>query len=143
MRRSLLLLVLVGCARAAATGDTPATLDVKPVASARPIEVSGSDAGDGRRRAIPAFEAADRLVAEARALSARGEYAPALERFEAAFRMAPNDDVLYEVGRTLELLGRNREAAETYEKLLQGDLSPTDRMSMELRIRQLRGPRTP
>jgi hypothetical protein len=35
-------------------------------------------------------------------------------------------------------MGRKHEAADVYEKYLQGDLSHMDRMTMELRIKQLR-----
>lgn len=117
----------------------PAVVDVKPVPSSRGAAiVAEADAG-ARSVVLPAIDAADRLVAEGRAYAERGEYPAALNRFETAYRIAGSDGVLYDIGRTLELMGRRGEAAEVYEKLLQGDLSHMDRMTMELRIKQLRG----
>lgn len=84
------------------------------------------------------MDVAERLVAEGRVHAARGDYPAALNRFETAYRIAPSDDVLYDLGRTLELMGRHHEAAAVYEKSHQGDLSHMDRMTMELRIKQLR-----
>jgi tetratricopeptide (TPR) repeat protein len=134
-RVALLLFTLMACAPAAA--PPAAVVDVKPVASSRVGTVAEIDAGP-RPTTLPPIETADRLAAEGRAYAARGELAAALNRFETAYRISPSDDVLYEIGRTLELMGRRREAAEVYEKSLQGDLSHMDRMSLELRIQQLR-----
>lgn len=85
------------------------------------------------------MQAAERLLAEGHAYARRGEHAAALNRFETAYRISPSDEILYAIGHTLEDMGRRGEAAEVFEKLLQGDLSHMDRMSMELRIKQLRG----
>jgi len=139
IRVALLLLCAVGACSPAAPPPA-AVVDVKPVGSASVGGVAEVDAG-ARAVTLPPIDAADRLAAEGRAYAARGELTAALNRFENAYRISPSDDVLYEIGRTLERMGRHREAADVYEKALQGDLSPTDRSSMELRIQQLRGGR--
>ena len=112
-------------------------VDVAPVQSATP-SAEPEPLPDGRVR-LPSMGAADKLTAEGRVYANRGEYPAALDRFENAYRISPSDEVLYEIGHTLERMGKRQEAANVYEKLLQGDLSSTDRMSMELRIKQLRG----
>ena len=136
----LVMTVLVGCG-GVAVGSPPAAVEVMPVASAPPVHASEERGGVAETSppSIPAFDAAERLVAAARALRAEGEYEAALARFEAAHRMAPIRDVLFEIGRTLELLRRDREAAEVYEAILQEELTQRSRRSLELRIKQLRG----
>ena len=129
---------LGACSPGPSGSARPAVVDVTPVPSARAEPgVAESDAG-ARRIALPGVDAAQSLIAEGRAYAERGEYPAALNRFETAYRISPSDRVLYDIGRTLELMGRRGEAAEVYEKYLQSDLSHMDRMTMELRIKELR-----
>lgn len=138
MRSGLgLLLLLLACSPAAAP-PTAAVVDVKAVSRADGGVAEAADAGPEQLR-LPPIQAADRLFAEGRAYAQAGQQAAALDRFENAYRISPSDEILYWIGQSLENLGRRGEAAEVYEKYLQGDLSHTDRMSMEMRIRELRG----
>jgi hypothetical protein len=80
-----------------------------------------------------------RLVEEGRELASRGAHAEAIRKFEASMKAVANPALLYDIGRSYELLGKKQEAAETYEKcVFSNDLSHTDKMSMELRIKLLR-----
>ena len=135
----LLLLGGLGACSPGASGSAPvATVDVKPVPSSRSAAPPAEVEAGARPTVLPAMDAAERLVAEGRAYAERAEYPAALNRFETAYRISPSDRVLYHIGQTLELMGRRGEAAEVYEKYLQSDLSHMDRMTMELRIKQLR-----
>ena len=136
------LVVLLVCALAscspAASPPTAAVVDVKLVPRLDAEVADEIDAGPRPLR-LPPMQAADRLFAEGRAYAQAGQHAAALDRFENAYRISPSDEILYWIGQSLENLGRRGEAAEVYEKYLQSDLSHIDRMSMELRIKQLRG----
>ena len=132
-----LLLILLACSPAAAS-PTAAMVDVKAVSRADGGIAEEVDAGPKPVR-LPPMQAADRLFAEGRAYAQAGQHAAALDRFENAYRISPSDEILYWIGRSLENLGRRGEAAMIYERYLQSELSPTDRMSMEMRIRELRG----
>ena len=154
----LLLSSAIGCSGSGARGAAPppAVVDVAPTAPTAPAASGLSEtpstpvAGGPRTReddggALEARSARVNEVAEARRLFSegrecfgRGDYPQALERFEAANRLAPAPALLYDIGRTLELLGRRRDAADAYERYLQTGLSHTDRSSMELRIKLLR-----
>ena len=140
MRGWIGLLVLIVACSPAAGGAPSAVVEVRPVAGSDAGGATDIEAGP-RPVTLPPMQAAERLLAEGRAYAQRGEHAAALNRFETAYRISPSDESLYSIGQTLEDMGRRGEAAEIYEKLLQGDLSPMDRMSMELRIQQLRGAR--
>ena len=131
------LLLLLACSPAAAP-PSAAVVDVKAIGRADGGVADEVDAGPKQLR-LPPMQAADRLFAEGRAYAQAGQHAAALDRFENAYRISPSDEILYGIGQSLENLGRRGEAAEVYEKYLQGDLSHTDRMSMEMRIRALRG----
>ena len=141
MRASCILglaaLTLLACGPGEST--PPASpVDVAPVQSGSASPSDPEPGADGRVH-LPSMGAADKLTAEGRVYANRGDYPAALNRFENAYRISPSDEVLYEIGHTLERMGKRQEAANVYEKLLQGDLSSTDRSSMELRIKQLRG----
>ena len=133
----LAALILAACAPAESTPPV-SPVDVAPVQSARANPSEPEQLPDGRVR-LPPMGAADKLTSEGRVYAEHGDYPAALNRFENAYRISPSDEVLYEIGHTLERMGKRQEAANVYEKLLQGDLSSTDRMSMEMRIKQLRG----
>lgn len=140
--RALGLSLLLCAAAACSPGPSqapPPVVDVRPVAAARGSTVVAEGGAEARPTTLPPMDAAERLVAEGRVNLDHGDYPAALNRFETAYRISPSEDVLYDIGRTLERMGRRREAAEVYEKSLQGDLSQMDRMTMELRIKQLRG----
>jgi tetratricopeptide (TPR) repeat protein len=138
MRSAALLLLVAACAPARPPAAA-AVVEVKPVAaSAETLPEPDGSPGFRAGVLLPPMAAAERLFAEGRAYAERGEDAAALDRFETSYRIAPNDAALYGIGQTLERMGRRGEAAEVYEKYLQTDLSPMDRMSMELRIQQLR-----
>ncbi len=132
-----LLLILLACSPGAAP-PAAAMVDVKAVSRADGGIAEEVDAGPEPVR-LPPMRAADRLFAEGRAYAQAGQHAAALDRFESAYRISPSDEILYWIGRSLENLGRRGEAAMIYERYLQSELSPTDRMSMEMRIRELRG----
>src|SRR4051812_865805 len=91
MRRRWVLevsVVLAASACAPASAPPAAVVEVRPVATVAPI--SEADAGP-RPLTLPPIETADRLAAEGRAYAARAEYAAALNRFEAAYRISPSD----------------------------------------------------
>jgi hypothetical protein len=62
--------------------------------------------------------AAQALLDEGNQLLGDGEYVPALERFRAAYAKFPSNKLLLNIGTTLRQLGRNAEAATTYEQYL-------------------------
>jgi len=134
-----LLLFLFACSPPTSAAPTAAVVDVKSVPVPDAPFTAEVD-GPPRRVSLPPMQAADRLFAEGRAYAQAGQHAAALDRFESAYRIAPSDEILYGIGHSLESLGRRGEAAAIYERYLHGDLSAIDRMSMELRIQQLRTP---
>jgi tetratricopeptide (TPR) repeat protein len=115
-----------------------AGLDPSAPASRNPSVAPGDGAGEAPSGTSKDIVEARRLFQEGKAFFDRGDYPQALDRFVAAQHFAPQPAMLYDIGRTLELMGRNGEAADVYEHYLQTDLSHMDRMSMELRIKQLR-----
>ncbi|MFT3766535.1 MAG: PEGA domain-containing protein [Minicystis sp.] len=73
--------------------------------------------------AAPAGEAADKaaaakLLREGNQLLGDGDYVAALDKFRAAYARYPSAKILLNIGTTLRQLGRNIEAAETYEAYL-------------------------
>jgi tetratricopeptide (TPR) repeat protein len=137
---ALSFVALFGCKRTTTgSASPPAVVDVRPVKGSTPspkIERDREHDGESSDRDT---DEARRLFAECKAHFERTDYPRALECFQAANRIAPRAELLYDIGRTLELMGRKNEAADVYEKYLETGLSHTDRMSMELRIKTLRG----
>lgn len=71
----------------------------------------------------PANEATDKaaatkLLRTGNQLLGDGDYVAALEKFRAAYARYPSAKILLNIGTTLRQLGRNLEAAETYEAYL-------------------------
>lgn len=83
------------------------------VASVFVVSLAGAAAAD---------EAGERqgraLFAEGNQLLQQGELVSALERFRGAYARFPNVKILLNMGTTLRQLGRNAEAADTYEAYL-------------------------
>lgn len=63
-------------------------------------------------------QAASKLLAEGNALSNDGEYLEALDKFKAAYALYPSPKLLLNVGTMQRQLGRNVDAARTYETYL-------------------------
>lgn len=118
---------LFACLRSTTTGPArPAVVDVSPApASAAPLRVDSESARDAGAESPDSDEAA-RLSKEGRAHFERADYERALECFQAANRIAPRPERLYDIGRALELMGKKNEAADVYEKYLETGLSHTD-----------------
>jgi len=75
----------------------------------------------GRADADPApgpSQKARALFREGNRLVRRKDYPAALERFRAAYALYPSPKILLNTGTTLQLLGRNAEAADAYEHYL-------------------------
>ncbi len=144
-RAAALLVVAAACGPSAPEPARPGgavVVDVQKVAApTQSPDTTDADAGPpGPRAPRPGDEdLAKRLFNEGTVHYARGEYELAIERFRAAYLVTPKPDLLYDIGRALEKMGRNEDAAEVYEQYMHaGDLSYMDKMSMELRIKQLR-----
>lgn len=108
-----------------APDDNAATPDGDGGGSSRP----GASAADGleeESRADGPSEPAARdhrhkaqvLLAEGNALASQGDFAEALNRYEAAYEEYPSVKLLLNIGTSLRHLGRNAEAAATYRRYL-------------------------
>lgn len=64
------------------------------------------------------------LFKEGKQLAESGDYAGAAEMFQAAYARFPNPKILLNLAAVLEALGRNVEAAETYEKFVADPSTP-------------------
>ncbi len=96
----------VACAAVLLLALTPAP---RALAQARKPPPTAEDAAKLRAQAI--FDEAMRLFGD-------GDYVVALEKFRAARAEFPSPKILVNIGTTLRQLGRNVEAAETYEAYL-------------------------
>lgn len=84
-------------------------------------------------------ERVESLSAEAIALYQDGDYAAALDRFERAIEISPVGNLLFNIGRTLEKLGRSAEALTYYERFVNSpDATPGGITKAEARILALR-----
>jgi len=111
----------------------------RPQAKTNVIDVPQGAAGDASPSPPTDADEARRLRQEGRQLLEQTAYPEAIAKLEASMKKAPNPELLYDIGRAYELMGKRTEAADTYELYVsKGDLSHMDRMSMELRIKQLR-----
>jgi hypothetical protein len=61
---------------------------------------------------------ASQLLTQGNQLSGEGSYPEALEKYQAAYAIYPSPKLLLNIGTTQRNLGRNAEAAETYEAYL-------------------------
>jgi hypothetical protein len=61
---------------------------------------------------------AQALFAQGNELAGESDFATALEKFRAAYELYPNAKILLNIGTCLRQLGRNAEAAETYEQYM-------------------------
>ena len=89
--------------------------------------------------------AADGELEEARVLYERatedyqaGHFEAALRGFEQAYALTDSPDLLYNVGRTLERLRRDREALDAYERYVELRPDGADRGAVDARIAVLR-----
>ncbi len=73
--------------------------------------------GDEAPKADPRADA-QALLQQGNELVGSGDYVEALGKFEAAYKLFPSPKLLLNIGTTQRLLGRNADAATTYEKYL-------------------------
>ncbi|MGE0867898.1 MAG: hypothetical protein AB7P03_05025 [Kofleriaceae bacterium] len=71
-------------------------------------------------------ETAGRLLDEGIARFEAGDHASALARFEAAYQLVPTPKIFLNIAGALEKLGREPEAAETYERYLAETVNLSD-----------------
>src|SRR5262245_7222499 len=67
-----------------------------------------------------------------------GRYPDALERFRRSYDLTGSDDILYNIATVLELLRRDEEALEHYERYLLAVPNAEDRPRIEARMQVLR-----
>jgi tetratricopeptide (TPR) repeat protein len=137
MRWSLSIPFVVLACGAGSRAPGPSVVDVGATPDAGAVVVDDARARPTARRTKE--EEARELFALGRKAYADGDYAGALRLFTDAQHAAARPEVLYDIGSCLEKMGRREEAAAIYEDYVRsGNLSHIDRMSMELRIEQLR-----
>lgn len=109
------------------------------------IQTLEDELAEQRREKARGAPSDDALTDEARAffvrglaLYERGRYRAAYEAFVAARRFAPTAEVLYNMARTSERLGRRREASDLYAAYLRAQPKADDRDEVEARITALR-----
>ena len=107
-----------GSSSAAATGSAAPSVEPSSVApSAGPV---GQGPGEAERKAQ-----AQALLSEGNQLAAEGEFGEGLDKFRAAYELFPATKLLLNIGTSLRHVGRNAEAAATYEQYLgQPDADP-------------------
>ncbi len=103
-------------------------IEVPQAGKAPPVDAAPTEADEARR-----------LMLEGRQLVQERAFAEAITKFEASMKKVPNVELYYDIGSAYEQLGERQKAADTYEiYVAKGDLSHMDKMTMELRIKQLR-----
>jgi len=88
-----------------------------------------------------ARERAKALFRQGSALFSKGDYQGALDRLEQAQRLYPSHKIEVSIGYALELLGRDLEAAERFERFLaaaQGRAAPRIVAEVEQKLRRLK-----
>ncbi len=87
------------------------------------VTLGGSDA-----RASDELKAkAQELLSDGNKLAAAGDYGLALVKFRTAYELYPSPKLLLNIGTSLRQIGRNAEAAETYETYLDHPEADADR----------------
>jgi hypothetical protein len=118
--------------RAIAIALLSAYMLAAPASLAEPLKKPETEAGAQDRAR------AQRLLKEGNQFVGDGEYMAALERFRSAYELYPSPKILINLGTTLRQLGRNVEAAETYEAYVRHpEADPERRASIERIIRDV------
>ena len=112
----VVLVLLIPAAAAVAGDQLPAGIGdgVAPPSAedeAAPPDAPPVAAGDNKARAHA-------LLMEGNALAGEGDFGTALEKFRAAYDLFPSVKLLLNIGTSLRHVGRNAEAAHTYERYL-------------------------
>lgn len=71
----------------------------------------------------------------------RGRFDAALQAFMAAYQFSPQPEVIYNVARTSERLGRKQDAIDYYNEYLRAAPRAIDRAQVERHVRELRSRR--
>ena len=85
------------------------------------LAVLVGDPGSSRAESVSRCEeaaACHKVLVEGRQLLSRGRYEPARAAFASAFEQSHDIEVLVNLGRTLQLLGKPTEALEAYRRYL-------------------------
>lgn len=83
--------------------------------------------GAGAARADELKEKAQQLLSEGNDLASEGDFGNALVKFRTAYELYPSPKLLLNIGTSLRQIGRNAEAAETYETYLAHPEADADR----------------
>lgn len=129
-----------------APGPAPATQPARPApAVAEDTEPPPAASSAGRRIEVKESPGGDVMMNEARRrfdagvdLYRKGLYRAAHAEFERAYDLSALPELLYNLGNTLQALGRLAEAADRYERYLKASPGATDRAAVEELIGQLR-----
>jgi hypothetical protein len=110
---------------AASASDTVAPSAPTTEPTTEPPSASSSEPADPKTRALALLHEGNALVAEA-------DFASALEKFQAAYALYPSAKPLINIGTSLRYLGRNADAARSYERYLaHPDADPKRRAELE------------
>ncbi|MGE0546036.1 MAG: hypothetical protein AB7O24_23750 [Kofleriaceae bacterium] len=90
------------------------------------LAVTGSGLANAQSSGPSDKETAGRLLDEGIARFEAGDHASALARFEAAYQLVPTPKIFLNIAGALEKLGREPQAAETYERYLAETASLSD-----------------
>lgn len=128
------------------TAASPATLPSRPAAAvAEDAEPPPAASSSGRRIEVKESPGGDVMMNEARRrfdagvdLYRKGLYRAAHAEFERAYDLSALPELLYNLGNTLQAMGRLAEAADRYERYLKASPGASDRAAVEELIGQLR-----
>lgn len=128
------------------TTVSPATQPVRPApAASEDAEPPPAASNSGRRIEVKEPPGGDVMMNEARRrfdagvdLYRKGLYRAAHAEFERAYDLSALPELLYNLGNTLQAMGRLAEAADRYERYLKASPGATDRAAVEELIGQLR-----
>jgi hypothetical protein len=99
------------------------------IAAAQPAPAAGGDKGDAKA-----------LMASGLKLYGQKDYLGALAMFKEAYDRFPSSKILLNIGTTLKALGRNVEAANTYQKFLDAsDVDDTKKAAVSKELAELDG----
>lgn len=90
------------------------------------LSVAGRAHADGAVQEVARAEA-QALMHDGNELVGNGEYVEALEKFRSAYAKVASPKLLLNIGTTQRLLGRNTDAAESYERFLRDPSHDTGR----------------
>lgn len=125
---------------------SPATQPVRPAPTvAEDAEPPPAASSSGRRIEVKESPGGDVMMNEARRrfdagvdLYRKGLYRAAHAEFERAYDLSALPELLYNLGNTLQAMGRLAEAADRYERYLKASPGATDRAAVEELVGQLR-----